>query len=103
MQVLSRKYFIYDWVVDHFHTVFDRIMCFGELLSVRTLCDVYYKRACILLAFKPGQISSGYTVAKISCCLVFFCLKEIYLVLAQAHNMIPLPKGNNCGARFFFT
>ena len=39
MQVLFGKYFVYDWIFDHFHT----ISYLTELCVFRTLCDAYYK------------------------------------------------------------
>ena len=32
--------------------IFDRIVCFGDFLPLRTLCDAYHKE----LAFNPGHI-----------------------------------------------
>ena len=44
-QVLFFKYFIYDWVICHFHiaSYLTNYVCFGELLSMRTLCDAYHE------------------------------------------------------------
>lgn len=54
MLVLLQKHFVYDWINDQFRMNLNLTeICFGELFSMRTLRDVYYKARASLY---PGQI-----------------------------------------------
>lgn len=43
---LFRKHFMNDWIIDHFLLlhILQNCVCLGQLLSVRLLCDAYYKQ-----------------------------------------------------------
>ena len=41
---------------DIFIFIFNRIVCIGDFLPMRTLCDAYHKEF-VSLAFNPGHIS----------------------------------------------